>query len=121
MKPNQINGIERKLEQDLLLSLVRPNVNEEVQVDRGNIVMRTAEWVANVSGSITFLVVHVIFFAMWIGVNTGNMEEGALRFANAPPRLRTYDTHATCALGYSVSLGCLLVERSRGRDRPDWR
>jgi CRP/FNR family cyclic AMP-dependent transcriptional regulator len=54
----------------LLMSRVSRNVNEEVEVDRGNIVMRTADWVANFSGSITFLVVHVILFAMWIGFNS---------------------------------------------------
>jgi CRP/FNR family transcriptional regulator, cyclic AMP receptor protein len=54
----------------LLQARVSRNVNEEVQVDRGNIVMRTADWVANFSGSITFLVVHVILFAIWIGFNS---------------------------------------------------
>jgi len=54
----------------LLQARVSRNVNEEVEVDRGNIVMRTADWVANFSGSITFLVVHVILFAMWIGFNS---------------------------------------------------
>src|SRR6185437_15172933 len=32
--------------------------------------MRVADWVANFSGSITFLVLHVIFFAAWILFNT---------------------------------------------------
>src|SRR5664279_1586266 len=54
----------------LLQARVSRNVNEEVQVDRGNIVMRTADWVANFSGSITFLVVHVILFAIWLGFNS---------------------------------------------------
>ena len=54
----------------LLRERVVRNVNEEVQGDRGGIVLRVADWVANFSGSITFLVVHVCFFAMWIGFNT---------------------------------------------------
>jgi CRP/FNR family transcriptional regulator, cyclic AMP receptor protein len=54
----------------LLRERVVRNVNEEVQVDRGNIVLRVADWVANFSGSITFLVVHVFFFALWIGFNS---------------------------------------------------
>jgi uncharacterized membrane protein len=54
----------------LLQARVSRNVNEQVEVDRGNIVMRTADWVANFSGSITFLVVHVFFFAAWIGFNS---------------------------------------------------
>jgi CRP/FNR family transcriptional regulator, cyclic AMP receptor protein len=54
----------------LLRERVVRNVNEEVQVDRGNIVLRVADWVANFSGSITFLVLHVVFFAIWIGFNS---------------------------------------------------
>jgi uncharacterized membrane protein len=54
----------------LLRERVARNVNDEVQIDRGGVVLRVADWVANFSGSITFLVVHVIFFALWIGVNT---------------------------------------------------
>ena len=53
----------------LLRSRVAKNVNEEVALDRGNIVLRVADWIANFSGSITFLVVHVILFAVWIGAN----------------------------------------------------
>lgn len=54
----------------LLQARVSRNVNEEIEVQRENIVMRTADWVANFSGSITFLVVHAIFFACWIGFNS---------------------------------------------------
>ena len=54
----------------LLQARVSRNVNEEIQVDRGNIVMRTADWVAAFSGSITFLLLHAILFAMWIGFNS---------------------------------------------------
>jgi CRP/FNR family transcriptional regulator, cyclic AMP receptor protein len=54
----------------LLQARVSRNVNEKVEQSRDNIVMRVADWVANFSGSITFLVLHVIFFAAWIGFNT---------------------------------------------------
>ena len=54
----------------LLQARVSRNVNEQVEVDRGNVVLRVADWVANFSGSITFLVLHVFFFASWIGFNT---------------------------------------------------
>lgn len=54
----------------LLQARVSRNVNEEVQVDRGNLVMRTADLVADFSGSITFLVIHVLLFAMWLGFNS---------------------------------------------------
>ena len=45
------------------------NVNEEVAAE-SNIVLRVADWVANFSGSITFLVLHVVAFAGWIGFNS---------------------------------------------------
>ena len=54
----------------LLRARVAKNVNEEIQIDRGGIVLRVADWVANFSGSITFLVVHVFLFALWIGLNS---------------------------------------------------
>jgi uncharacterized membrane protein len=54
----------------LLQARVSRNVNEKVEQERDNIVLRVADWVANFSGSITFLVIHVIFFGLWIGWNT---------------------------------------------------
>jgi len=45
------------------------NVNEEVAAET-NIVLRVADWVANFSGSITFLVLHVFLFATWILFNS---------------------------------------------------
>jgi uncharacterized membrane protein len=45
------------------------NVNEEVAAE-SNVVLRVADWVANFSGSITFLVLHVLFFAGWLGFNS---------------------------------------------------
>ena len=55
----------------LLQARVSKNVNEQVEVeDKGNLVLRVADWVANFSGSITFLVLHVFFFAAWIGFNS---------------------------------------------------
>jgi CRP/FNR family cyclic AMP-dependent transcriptional regulator len=54
----------------LLQARVSRNVNDRAESARDNIVMRTADWVANFSGSITFLGLHVIFFAAWILFNT---------------------------------------------------
>src|SRR4051812_11131531 len=53
----------------LLRARVSKNVNEETEVARGGIVLRVADWVANFSGSITFLVLHVGIFGIWIGLN----------------------------------------------------
>ncbi|MBV8761383.1 MAG: DUF1003 domain-containing protein, partial [Deltaproteobacteria bacterium] len=57
----------------LLQARVSRNVNEQVEESRDNIVLRVADWVANFSGSITFLVVHVCFFAAWICFNASSM------------------------------------------------
>ena len=63
-----VGGMTRKANA-LLRSRVSKNVNEEVLHDRGNLVLRVADWVANFSGSITFLVLHVGIFGLWIGLN----------------------------------------------------
>jgi CRP/FNR family cyclic AMP-dependent transcriptional regulator len=54
----------------LLQARVSRNVNDREEISRDNIVMRTADWIANFSGSITFLVLHVFFFTAWILFNT---------------------------------------------------
>jgi CRP/FNR family cyclic AMP-dependent transcriptional regulator len=55
----------------LLQARVSRNVNDREEIARrDNVVMRTADWIANFSGSITFLVLHVIFFGAWISFNT---------------------------------------------------
>ncbi|MFT3694423.1 MAG: DUF1003 domain-containing protein [Kofleriaceae bacterium] len=64
-----MGGMTRKANA-LLQARVSRNANEEAIVhDKGNIVMRVADWVAAFSGSITFLVLHAFFFAFWIIFN----------------------------------------------------
>jgi CRP/FNR family cyclic AMP-dependent transcriptional regulator len=46
------------------------NVND-VEVDNRTIVMKAADWIAEFSGSMPFLFLHVIFFAIWIILNVG--------------------------------------------------
>jgi CRP/FNR family transcriptional regulator, cyclic AMP receptor protein len=46
------------------------NVNEEVE-DRRTIVQKAADWIAEFSGSIPFLGIHVIWFTFWILANVG--------------------------------------------------
>ena len=64
-----VGGMTRKANA-LLRQRVVKNVNEQVENAREGIVLRVTDWVANFSGSITFLVLHVMFFAAWIGFNT---------------------------------------------------
>ena len=53
---------------DLLRSRVSRNVNEEVEARR-TAVERVADAIAAFSGSIPFLVIHTIWFIIWIGWN----------------------------------------------------
>jgi CRP/FNR family transcriptional regulator, cyclic AMP receptor protein len=53
----------------LLRERVSKNVNEQVEEERSNLILRVADVVANFSGSITFLVIHVVFFAFWLTIN----------------------------------------------------
>jgi len=46
------------------------NVNEAVE-DRRTVVQKAADWIAEFSGSIPFLVIHVVWFFLWIVLNTG--------------------------------------------------
>jgi CRP/FNR family transcriptional regulator, cyclic AMP receptor protein len=60
----------------LLRERVARNVNDELEIDRGGIVLRVADWVANFSGSITFLVMHLGIFSAWIITNLGLLPFG---------------------------------------------
>ena len=94
----------------LLRARVSKNVNEEIEVDRGGIVLRVADWVANFSGSITFLVLHVGFFAAWLIFNST-----PLAFDGFPFNLLTM----TVSLE-AIILSTLLLfssNRSAARDR----
>ena len=44
------------------------NVNEEME-DKRTLVQKSADWIAEFSGSIPFLLVHVVVFAVWLIVN----------------------------------------------------
>jgi CRP/FNR family cyclic AMP-dependent transcriptional regulator len=46
------------------------NVNEEIE-DNRTTVQKTADWIAEFSGSITFLVLHIVVFTAWIVLNLG--------------------------------------------------
>ena len=54
---------------ELLRNTASRNVNEEM-ADRRTTVERAADWIAAFSGSITFLMLHVVFFAAWVLLNT---------------------------------------------------
>ena len=53
------------------------NVNEEV-ADNRTAVMRIADWISAFSGSIPFLLIHLVIFAIWIGLNISPLKNTAL-------------------------------------------
>ncbi|HEY2737248.1 MAG TPA: DUF1003 domain-containing protein [Thermoanaerobaculia bacterium] len=53
---------------DLLRHTASRNVNTEVE-DRRSQVEKVADWIAAFSGSLTFLNLHIVFFAVWILLN----------------------------------------------------
>ncbi len=55
---------------EILRHTATRNVNEETE-DRRTTVQKTADWIAEFSGSISFLVIHAVLFAIWIGWNVG--------------------------------------------------
>jgi CRP/FNR family cyclic AMP-dependent transcriptional regulator len=53
---------------NLLVRTASRNLNEEEE-DRRTRVMKVADWISEFSGSIPFLAIHVVIFAVWIVVN----------------------------------------------------
>lgn len=53
----------------LLRNAATRNPNEEAE-DNRSVVMKVADWIAEFSGSLTFLFIHLGIFAFWIGWNT---------------------------------------------------
>ena len=62
----------------LLRTRVARNANEEIeaQADKGGVVLHVADAVAAFSGSISFLVLHVVIFTAWIVLNLGMFSFG---------------------------------------------
>jgi uncharacterized membrane protein len=59
----------------LLRNAATRNVNEEVE-DKRTTVMKVADWIADFSGSLPFLFLHLAFFAFWLGFNIIRKEQG---------------------------------------------
>ena len=53
---------------ELLRHTATRNVNEEME-DKRTAIQKSADWIADFSGSIPFLMLHIVFFAVWIGLN----------------------------------------------------
>jgi CRP/FNR family transcriptional regulator, cyclic AMP receptor protein len=63
--------------QTVLRNTATRNVNDAQEAATENsLVLRVADWVANFSGSITFLVLHIVLFTVWIVLNVGVVSFG---------------------------------------------
>jgi CRP/FNR family cyclic AMP-dependent transcriptional regulator len=54
----------------LLRHTVSRDVNEEEE-DRRTTIMKAADWISAFSGSLAFLIIHCVLFALWIALNSG--------------------------------------------------
>jgi CRP/FNR family cyclic AMP-dependent transcriptional regulator len=61
----------------LLRSAVSRNINEETQ-DKRTRVQKAADWISDFSGSLSFLFIHIVVFAVWIALNVPPLEQGEL-------------------------------------------
>lgn len=73
------------------------NVNEEAE-DRRTLVQKSADWIAEFSGSIPFLVLHIFFFAFWLTVNWAHV-----------PGIPQFDPYPFGFLTLAVSLEAIFL------------
>lgn len=83
----------------LLRHTVSRDVNEEVE-DKRTTVMKTADWISEFSGSLPFLFIHCVVFAIWIALNTGPL---------AHPPLGGWDPFPYGFLTMCVSLEAIIL------------
>ena len=81
-------GRRMRVTAELLRHTASRNVNEVV-ADNRTAVQRAADWIAEFSGSITFLVIHVVLFFLWIIMNVGGGVPGIPLFDPFPFGLLT--------------------------------
>jgi uncharacterized membrane protein len=81
---------------DLLKTRVVRNVNEEVEEHLGPL-QRIADWLAWFSGSMAFLLIHLLWFSSWVAINT------------LPLGLPKFDTYPFGLLTMLVSLEAIFL------------
>lgn len=73
------------------------NVNAEAE-DNRTVVQKAADWIAEFAGSIPFLMLHVVWFALWLILNTVNI-----------PGLAKFDPYPYGFLTLTVSLEAIFL------------
>jgi uncharacterized membrane protein len=81
-------GRRMRVTTELLRHTASRNVNEEVE-DKRTKVQKAADWIAEFSGSIAFLMIHLVLFLVWIVMNVGNGVPGVPMFDPFPFGLLT--------------------------------
>src|SRR6185369_7112028 len=81
-------GKRMRVTAELLRHTASRNVNDAVE-DKRTTVMKAADWIAEFSGSIAFLMIHVVLFFVWIIMNVGNGVPGIPLFDPFPFGLLT--------------------------------
>jgi len=92
-------AMSRRLRQNvsLLRHTATRNVNEEME-DRRSVVQKAADWIADFSGSIPFLLMHIVVFGIWIGLNLGLV-----------PVVPVFDAYPFGLLTMAVSLEAIVL------------
>jgi uncharacterized membrane protein len=102
------SAIERNI--DAIVKLEQSSVKDRTAADRA------ADWIANFSGSLKFIIIHVIVYGAWILINTGVM-----------PVMRRFDPFPFLLLSVAVSLEAIflstfvLIKQNRMSKRADQR
>jgi CRP/FNR family transcriptional regulator, cyclic AMP receptor protein len=81
-------GKRMRVTAELLRHTASRNVNEIVE-DRRTVIQKSADWIAEFSGSIAFLMIHVVLFFVWIIMNVGSGVFGIPMFDPFPFGLLT--------------------------------
>ena len=80
---------------ELLRGRVSRNANEEIE-DKRTAIEKSADWIAEFSGSIPFLLIHILIFAVWVTWNS-------------IPRLNPFDPFPFGLLTMVVSLEAIIL------------
>lgn len=89
-------GRRARVTAELLRHTASRNVNQEV-ADKRSAIDKAADWIAAASGSIPFLNIHIILFALWIGWNV------------AMPEAERFDPYPFGLLTMAVSLEAIIL------------
>jgi uncharacterized membrane protein len=81
-------GKRMRVTAELLRHTASRNVNDAIE-DKRTTLMKAADWIAEFSGSIPFLLIHVVLFFFWIIMNVGNGVFGIPMFDPFPFGLLT--------------------------------